>query len=696
MKHTLGLLALILGCTVVAAQSPKNFAVQMSASVVESPTPSITLTWNADKNTTAIQIFRKAKDASTWSAQPYATPAADAVDWTDTEVEIGIPYEYRVIRDITQQIGVDTNTQEPIMRRYWAFGYLLSGIKVPPALRGRVLILVDSTVASPLQEELDTLVTDLQREGWTPTVRQVARREQFDGAAVEANRQLIKDFANQYRNELQHILIIGRVAIPYSGDVAPDGHVPDHRGAWPADGIYGDLDGSYTDQYNDVPNTQRPVNSNIPGDGKYDQSLFGKVEIAVGRVDFYDMPQFEASEVELLRQYFHKNHAFRSGQTDVAIEGVVDDHFGGYGEYFAATAWRSFPVFGGYPSVKAADWFTELAGPKTYLWAYGCGGGSNTSANGVGTTADFASKPVHAIHAQLFGSYFGDWNTRNNLLRASIAASPYTLTCGWAGRPAWYMHHMGLGEPIGYSLLISQNNRSIVNGALGTYTPNVIYSGTSASLASIGDGGVHIALMGDPTLRAVMEPVPSVTTVVGSTEYPNKVNLSWEAPTEGADGYMVFRYRSALRGWELLTPRPITETALRDSVRSQGDVQYRVHAVGLRQTYSGSYYDMGQGAVATVLTTGVQDAARTASAMHLAPNPAASATVVQLDLVNDGSAAIDVVDATGTVVLRRTFDALWTGSHHVSIDLSPLPNGAYRVCVRTADGVMSAALHVLR
>ena len=58
----------------------------------------------------------------------------------------------------------------------------------------------------------------------------------------------------------------------------------------------------------------------------------------------------------------------------------------------------------------------------------------------------------------LFGSYFGDWDSTNNLLRAAIATPTYTLTCAWVGRPSWYFHHMALGETIGFSTMLSQNN----------------------------------------------------------------------------------------------------------------------------------------------------------------------------------------------------------------------------------------------
>ena len=96
----------------------------------------------------------------------------------------------------------------------------------------------------------------------------------------------------------------------------------------------------------------------------------------------------------------------------------------------------------------ALDWFSTLA-TQSYLWGYGCGGGSFTGAGGVGSTADFAATDTQVVFTMLFGSYFGDWDTTDNFLRAPLATSTYGLSDAWAGRPAWYFHPMGLGETLG-------------------------------------------------------------------------------------------------------------------------------------------------------------------------------------------------------------------------------------------------------
>ena len=238
----------------------------------------------------------------------------------------------RVLADVTEPAGKDTTTGEQLYRRYWAYGYIHAGIEAAPISEDRVLILIDETQTGPLEKHMGTLRADLESEGWTVEIQSVPRTEDFDGAAVENIRSVIKAAASADGPTLTTVMLVGRIAVPYSGRMAPDGHTPDHVGAWPADAIYGDLDGTYTDNVINSPNTQRPKNNNVPGDGKYDQSLIASdLELAIGRIDMYDMPQFEASETELLQAYFTKNHAFRSGQFEMITGGIIDDNFGAYG-----------------------------------------------------------------------------------------------------------------------------------------------------------------------------------------------------------------------------------------------------------------------------------------------------------------------------------------------------------------------------
>ena len=147
------------------------------------------------------------------------------------------------------------------------------------------------------------------------------------------------------------LLLIGHVPVPYSGNISPDGH-SNHRGAWPADVYYADLDGEWTDLTVNTTSAERQANWNVPGDGRFDQSTIpSPTELWIGRIDLSQMTSFAnkpngRSELELMRQYFDKNHRFRTGQLNVSRRGLIADNFGRKGrDPIVGSAWRAFPPF---------------------------------------------------------------------------------------------------------------------------------------------------------------------------------------------------------------------------------------------------------------------------------------------------------------------------------------------------------------
>src|SRR5262249_4407456 len=125
-------------------------AVQLTANVQASPA-AITLTWTSMASTTAITVYRKLKTATSWGSA-VANPATSALTWTDNAVSVDTAYEYKVVR----VAGGVTGT-----------GYIASGIEVPVTdYRGKLILLVDNTLATPLSAELQQLSLDLRADGW--------------------------------------------------------------------------------------------------------------------------------------------------------------------------------------------------------------------------------------------------------------------------------------------------------------------------------------------------------------------------------------------------------------------------------------------------------------------------------------------------------------------------------------------------
>jgi hypothetical protein len=539
------------------AQVAADYAVQVTAAVQASPAR-IVLSWGSYSGATQYVVSRKAWTATSWGSS-IATLSGSATGYTDSAVTAGTSYEYQVLR----QASVT------------GYGYVASGIALPLVEdRGTVVLVVDSTYAADLTDELARLQQDLVGDGWSVIRHDVARN-----ASVPSVKALIKTDYLASPSRVKTVFLFGHVPVPYSGDIAPDGH-GDHIGAWPADLYYGDMDGTWTDTAN-YGGTGRQ--NNVPGDGKFDQSSApGTVELAVGRVDLANMPAFgPKTERDLLLQYLDKDHAFRHAEWTLPARGLIDDNFGAFGgEAFASTGWRAFSAFFGRSDVFALDWFTTLAG-NGYLWAYGCGGGNYTGAGGVGSTSNFATTDTKVAFTFLFGSYFGDWDASNDFLRAPLATKTYGLTCAWAGRPAWYVHHMAMGETIGYGARVTQNNS-------GTY-----FYGYGPS--------VHIALMGDPTLRLTpVAPVSNLAVTPGN----HTAALSWTASPEVVDGYHVYRSPTALGTYARVTPTPVMGTSFTDAGVPGGSWTYMVRAVRLETSASGSYGNASQGVFATTTVGG--------------------------------------------------------------------------------------------
>jgi hypothetical protein len=551
-----------LGTPGMQAADPQDFAVKVTAQVQESP-PRIQLQWPAGAFSTSYAISRKLRDDQSWS--PLASVPGDATGFADDAVVLGAAYEYEIMQQ---------NSDGLI-----AYGYIYAAIQLScPGDRGRLVLMVDTSVAPDLQVELSLLQSDLLGDGWT------VLRHDIDRASTPPDVKALiqQDYGGDPANT-KAVFLFGHVPVPYSGDINPDQH-PTHKGAWPADVFYADMSGTWTDASVDDTSSEDPRNHNIPGDGKYDQSdTPGTAVLQVGRVDFSDLPTFSESEVELLRRYLNKNHSFRHGSFQVAQRGLIRDNFGEIdGDAPATDAWRTFIAFFGPAGAVPVgpDEFFPTLDAQSFLWAYGGGGGEYYQADTVGSTSDFAIQSPQCVFYMLDGSYFGDWDSPDNLLRAALASPGYGLAAAWTGLPHWFLHHMALGETIGFSTLLAQNNR-------GLYENQVNSSA----------GQVHIGLMGDPTLRMqVTEPPANLQ--ASSTN--GSVELSWTPPSESVVGYYVYRADALSGPFSRLVRNFITDTSFTDDGAPPGSKTYMVRAIKLETSASGSYYNPSQGVFVTV------------------------------------------------------------------------------------------------
>lgn len=526
----------------------EQFSVQLTGTVQNNP-PLIQLNWVPGVPNSGYLIYRKEFDEQQAWSNPVAAVNADDSTWTDSTAIPGQLYQYHVLR---QSSGISGH------------GYLLSGIEVMHQIdRGRILLVVDTTAIGVANPDLTIYLEDIAREGWEYALIQVDRSD-----SVTTVKQAIVNAYNQDPVRTKSLGLIGHVPVPYSGNIYPDGHT-NHRGAWPADPYYGELTGNWTDFAVNSTSSGVARTINVPGDGKFDQSTIpGDMELEVGRIDFANLSSFTETETQLLERYFKKNHAYRSKGFQPRYRGVVENNFQSFSEGFGQNGIRNFSTLLGKDSVFVSDY--DALKTASYLWAYGCGGGNFAGASGIGNQNGFASDSIQAIFTMHFGSYFGDWDhPTNNYLRAALASGTI-LTNSWAGRPNWFYYPMGMGIPIGYCARLTMNNSSSYH-----------ISGSSPR-------GVHLGFMGDPTLRMYITEAPSNLAI---SESLTGLQLSWTPPAEPVDGYFLYTATSGVDSFiqvgglipttQFTYSQPVTDSTHR----------FRLSAVQMLTTPSGSFYN---------------------------------------------------------------------------------------------------------
>lgn len=552
--------SLMLTLAAPALETTWIYSVQATATVQSAPAQ-ITLQWPEETYPiTSYTITRKTAGSTAWGAPVTLTGTARI--YTDTNVSIGTLYEYQIVKQGAFFTG---------------YGYVAAGIDVPLIeSRGKLILVVDNTHASTLAPELQQFQRDLTGDGWT-----VLRRDVSRSASPQSVRDLIRaDYLADPAN-VRAVILFGRVPIAKSGNINIDGH---GARALPSDAFYGDVDGDW---------------GQANGNGVFGPSaLPSDVELQVGRIDLAELPAGRAAEAVLLQQYLFKNHDYRHARRRIAARALIGDRFGdSNGQAYSAAAYRNFTAFVGPGAITQANtedtspssqrWINLLAA-RDYLWVYGGGGGSDSSIGYHGTRGQFfdaTSEDLVQSRAKgtfylLFGSWFVDWSKADNLLRSTLAVPDYGLAAAWSGRPHLYFHWMAMGETLGHGLRMSQNNTLHYTNQVNRQTR-----------------GIHIALMGDPTLRLhVISPPANLA----STSTAAGEELRWNASPDNVAGYHVYRAASPEGPFGRVTTALVTGTSFTDTTVGAGASTYMVRAVRLERSQTGTYFNASQGIFTTV------------------------------------------------------------------------------------------------
>lgn len=559
---------------IACGQSNTNMRAVRLMAEVDSIAPSITLRWQEFPSVTAYTIFRRAAGATTWGPA-IATLPGTALQYEDLTVQLGTGYEYKV-----QRTAGSTG-----------YGYVRSGIMMPPVeYRGKMVLVVASGLVDQIEAGIAGLEADLNADGWM-----VIRHELTTEATPGSVRELIQNDYDAEPSEVKAVYLLGHTPVAYTGDHAPDGHGY-HQGAWPCDGYFGEMNGPWTDNSVSSVGSTWSWNHNIPGDGKFDQNdMAGEVELQVGRVDLHDLTVFATPEADLLTAYLQRAHAWKRAEWTVPGTAVVWDNL----------EWSDYPLaVSGYLSAAPCvgiDGVTQLDPQQgrfrdhylVYDDLFTCHVSTGLKYDIQGTSifpgTDHGLNDTDLVactHGGVFnlsvGSYYGDWDNRDNFLRAVIAKGN-ALAHVWSGMPNWYLHPMGMGEPIGYCAWRTMNNvnndYSLQNGG---------WQGQSMEQS-------HMTLMGDPSLR--MRYVSPPTDLVATNEQWF-ARFDWSPSPSAVEGYLIYRIDDVEDTIVRVTPEPVQGTQYISDQPFIPGARYMVRALRLMTTPSGSYYDLSLGAEA--------------------------------------------------------------------------------------------------
>lgn len=510
-------------------------------------------------------IWRRAPNSGAPWGLPLASLRPALTEWTDTSVGPGQSYEYLVA--VRPQGSGDDR-----------YALLEAGLDVQPA-RGRVIVLVDASIAAALAPELRRLERDLVADGWS-----VVRHDVERSRSVEEVKALVRATWAADPQSTKSLLLFGHVPVPYSGRSAFDGHYTvgaygQHTGAWTADNYYGELTSGFgvdgwTDEfvtdtgaaYADY--TPRPENFNIPGDGKLDQDYApSELELAVGRVDLSNMPAFGQTEVALLRQYLQKDHEYRFAEgrffTPLRPRVVINNML--WPSTLNAVV-EDFPPlsesqpFVGLDYAKIGPRIHQLTEQDDAIWAYNFDTAYFRGQYHISNTLELAkNQRVRIPFFTSYGSFFGDWEISDNYLRAPLCTSGYGLA-------STYGVHLdarvfGLGGTIGEATRRPQKP-------------------------------VSFGLMGDPTLRLQVVPPPAgfSARATGGT-----ADLRWGAARGAVLGYNIYRAADEPGPYTLInTAGPVPGSRLLVPDARPGE-WFMVRAVRRELTSSGSFVNLSEG-----------------------------------------------------------------------------------------------------
>ena len=464
----------------------------------------------------------------------------------------------------------------------------------PVESRGKVLLIVEKSLAGKIVNDINLFRQDLAGDGWQVQTFTTPAHDDSKWSNNPNRIAAVKSFITNRTDlaDCRAVILLGHVPIPHSGYSSPDGHF---SRALPADLYYGDTDGLWTDDAefmddrSDPNQVWQPRHHNGRGDGRWDNNTIptnalgrAGLELAVGRIDFANLPAFNGikNEAELTKQYLAKNHRFRHGELKFGPHFVAAEYIPNFGALRFALRSAAKTLGLAPQALLERDLFTHEI-PSLFGVESGYGGTNrindfDPAHHSTGALAQGTAAPLTAF-AFLAGSFYPDFAYGDNLMRSYLAAPDYTLACASFLLGMRTVESMGLGETLGSGMLQSVQEFTGVGLIRGV--------------------GVYFNIIGDPTLR--MSPVNPVS-AFSAKVLNGQDQLSWAAPADedATTTYQVYRAPKLDGSFIRLNAEPVLNAGFTNT--HAGSATYMIRATKLVRTGSGSYTNLSQGVFTTV------------------------------------------------------------------------------------------------
>jgi hypothetical protein len=628
-------------------------------------TPSVTIRLlDAASNTNEpVKIYRRVLFGAAPGWTEVATVAPGVNSWTDNNVSSGQVWEYQVKRSYAGGVAI---------------GYTCAALDYDKTnYRGRMILLLDSSLQTPLNTELQRLRKDLTGDGWKVEQVIAPRAAGWNsGDTVVLVKQRIKNVYDTCptNDKPSHLFIFGYVPMPRAGrDAFPPDEHDENKGARGADCYYADLDGVYTDNQTYNPgNLVTPLAINLPNDYKWDQDFIpSRLEMAFGRVDFAGLTSLApATEVDLYRSYLNRLHNYRHVLNGFFMGNRTAFHFG-YDNSNDGSYRSLIPITG-------PDSVRQYSGSNPHpLWVKNNGPFMFYMQNLL--VPDINEWRTHGMDALVFSSdqsYYGFGDVPENGLYSRIrvlqALDTRCLVTIWTTMGINIFHQPGVGETFGYSCKQIMDHNS---------TNNILEKPSQQYDTPDWWNRTHFAYFGDPTIRFFQVRPP--TNLQWQSTPDGQLRLSWSPSPDNVIGYHIYRSDSELGIYTRITGAPVTDTfdVLSNHIPN---TWYMVRAVKRQQTGSGVFLNPSQGVfVQAGLVTNINQP--TITPLQIAPNPTNGTVIIKTGGIENVQ-RMELHNTAGQL--------LWTRGalQGNTVNIGDVPAGVYTLTIRTRKKTYRAQL----